>query len=168
MGQPSKIEWQAVADGLQSIFGRAYMECDDYVVTLCWERASKANPRYELAVYVDGCIRGLWITSRWEDNPRYEPQEPLPDVTRRFYRLTRRAMYKAADIKKAERALGKRWMREHGYYAKHLLYVPHWRSVRSCIAHLKLHNTHIRVLSYDDYKVLLAQRQVLQLEAANG
>lgn len=151
MSMPSNKQWDSLRIALDSIYGLAYLRCDGYVLSLNWERAGKTTQRYELAVYVNGFIKGKWMVFR------QKLDEDIPEIARRFYRPSLRQLHSNKHIKGMEKIFGKRYCRAGGYYDKRISCTPYWKTVESCIRHLKKHNQDIEILAYEDYRAATDQ-----------
>lgn len=152
MSQPTKEQWDDLRRGLNSVYGSAYLQCDGYLIHLTWERDKKTCQSYTLAVYVDGYIKGGWMAICQKED------EPITEVARRFYRLSRKQLHNTKYIRQMEKIFGKRHCRTKGYYDKRVSSTPYWNTVDTCTAHLRRHNQDIKILDHDAYRVALNQK----------
>jgi hypothetical protein len=154
VSQPTREQWDQLRQELRSIYGTGYLHCDDYLVSLQWERVAKGRQTYALAVYVDGWIKGEWMVFGKDEDAE------IPDIPRRFYRPSKRQRYPSKDIKQMEKILGKRRTKAWGYYDKKLSCMPYWNTLDTCIRHLVKHNQGIEILTHEAYEAALeAKRQ---------
>lgn len=71
-GSPiTKEQWVAIEFELSHPHGLVKLDCDGYQVSLQVEMAKKL--KYEIAVYVDGFIRGTWLQDDSEEGRRFLP-----------------------------------------------------------------------------------------------
>lgn len=67
--QPSKEQWAQVERGLHGVFGNATLRVDGYTVDLRKSQASES--RLAIVCYVDGWLRGEWLTEDCEERRRF-------------------------------------------------------------------------------------------------
>lgn len=58
----TKEQWKEIEGQLSSPYGRVELRCDGYEITADMQKLK--NLRYCIAVYVDGVIKGEWMTGR--------------------------------------------------------------------------------------------------------
>jgi hypothetical protein len=146
MSQPTKQQWDEIAEEMDRLFGSVFLRCDGYLVSTQLQRDQ--NNRLHIWVYVDAQIKGAWIEI--VDDP-----DQFSDVPKRFYRHSSRQRMSAKQLKGWEKIIGKRACRKRGYYDRRYISSPAWNKPMPLIRHLKKHNTNIEVLTYDEYKVAL-------------
>lgn len=67
----TKEQWVAIEFELSHPHGIVKLDCDGYQVSLQVEMAKKL--KYEIAVYVNGFIRGAWLANDSEEGRRFLP-----------------------------------------------------------------------------------------------
>lgn len=71
-GSPiTKEQWVAIEFELSHPHGLVKLDCDGYQVSLQVEMAKKL--KYEIAVYVNGFVRGAWLMGDSEEGRRFLP-----------------------------------------------------------------------------------------------
>lgn len=138
--QPTKQQWDEIAERLDCLMSPVYLRCDGYLVTAHMVRTRKNS--LGISVGVNGYLyKGIWFGEGWKEH-----EEP-----RRFWRRTTRQRMKAKELKLWEKLLGKRKCKAKGYYEPIIHANPIWLRPRSFIAHLRKHNERIEVIDYDTY-----------------
>ncbi len=142
MTQPTKEQWEEVAEDMNSMFGSAYLKCDGYLLSTRLERDK--NNRLYIAVYVNGYLRGKWV--EFVDDP-----EKFSDIPMRFCRHRSRQLMSSKELKFWEKLIGKRECKKKGYYKRKYYSEPYWPKPGPFIKHLKKHNTDIQILIREEY-----------------
>lgn len=138
--KPTKEQWDEVISSLSRVYHPVYLLCDGYYVEY-----TLIPHEFKLVIhcYVNGWIKGEWFLR--EDGGDY------PEIARRFYRPSVMSRFTRKFIREMEKACGKRYCKEHGYYDKVLLIKPDWLRPRPLIKHLQNSCDDIRIISYDYY-----------------
>ncbi len=144
MSQPSKQEWDDFKQALSGRWGHKHLLCDGYLVAVNIEMCKKRSLHY--AIYVNGKMRGEWVTCVNEDE-----LDQLPEESRRFCMHNKKGR-STKEIKQYERLFGKRECKKRGLYKKMIIPLPYWKSINSLIAHFKKHNESISIITYDEYQ----------------
>lgn len=111
--------------------------------------------RLKIMVYVDDWVRGEWMWCGKESE-----LAEMPEVTRKFYCLTRRNIYNAKQIKVWERFYGsKTKAKACGVYEKHCSSSWFFSSPSAFISHIQKHNDSIELLSADRYRLGLNRKR---------
>lgn len=139
---PPAVSWRPVTAGdwarmecdLSGRFGAVKLRCDGYLIDI--ERALVGKNALGLLVYVNGHIRGEWLLKDCEER-------------RRFLRKTLRRLFRAADVERICKGLGKRdraaCIERLGLERKLEAYELHWGSFDALRRHLIAHNRVIQV-----------------------
>ena len=161
MAMPNKDQWAEIEKLLDRMYCSVYLLCDGYLVEATLRRVAKNNLAIE--IYVNGYIRGEWFGL-------FDKPEDMSEETRRFYMPRQKKKYSAKELKFYEKFYGKRVCRKKGMYDSWIIPKSHWRSAKSFIAHLKKHNSDIRVICADEHKARLDLVMAEQKteEAAHG
>lgn len=64
-----KSDWDKVKEELKGFWGRVELECDGYNVSLVKEQYNEN--KLCIAVYIDGKIKGRWLTEDCEERRRF-------------------------------------------------------------------------------------------------
>lgn len=143
ISQPTKEQWDAIAERLDAMYAPVFLRCDGYLVRAELERTDKN--RLQIVVGVNGYLfKGVWITSAINGDGVH--QEPL-----RFWRPVKRQKMTAKELRLWERLIGKKKCKERGYYEPYIYRHNGWNRPRPFIAHLRQHNERIEVLDYETY-----------------
>lgn len=129
-----QADWDALKAQMDSPWGQMQLQCDQYVVTLQQQTSSKSKS-WETTVYVDGFFKGVW-TQASEDG------QPLHEEARRFYRKVSKALHTRKQIEDWRKVFGKREATKMEA-AKHIYFIPCWKSFNSLKKHLLANNTSI-------------------------
>jgi hypothetical protein len=129
-------DWDALKAQMETPYGVMKLQCDQFELTLVQEVSSKSRS-WSTAVYVDGFIKGEWISA--------QDGQPKCEEARRFLRKVSRALYSKKDIDTRRRILGKREATKLAE-VKYVCFLPNWKSFSSLKKHLIANNDSIRVL----------------------
>lgn len=127
-------DWTKVKEAWGQPYKSIEIEADGYklqLLTTMW------NMKVYMLVYVNGYLEGknfLKHNGQWSD------------IATRFHRSSYKSFWKAKQIKEIEKALGKKYAKEHGYYDKHESKHPDWQSFTSFKRHLLKHNKTISLI----------------------
>ena len=127
-------DWASMERDLSGTFGTVKLRCDGYLIDI--ERTLVDRNRLGLIVYVNGHLRGEWLLKDCEER-------------RRFLRKTLRRVFRAADVERICKGLGKRdraaCVERLGLERKSEAYALHWGSFDALRRHLIAHNRVIQV-----------------------
>lgn len=127
-------DWEKVENKLSYPFGRVKLRIDGHDVVIMVEREGPKSLKYVLAVYVDGFIKGEWITNDCE-------------IRRKFYYKSTRSLLTAKiknspeyiRMKKAQKeALEKKYQYE--------TFNPYFTSFKTLKAHFIKNNDSIELV----------------------
>lgn len=136
MSQPTKQQWDEIAEQLDRLMCPVYLRCDGHLIMA--ELARVEKNRLGIFVSVNGWrYKGEWVTLN--GHKKF-------DEVRRFWRPVKRQKVKRKELKLFERIYGKRECRRRGYYEPNIWPTPVWLRPRPLIQHLRKHNEHIKVL----------------------
>lgn len=132
-----QADWDALKAQMDSPWGQMQLQCDQYVVTLQQQTSSKSRS-WETTVYVDGYIKGEWMSASKDG-------QPLHEEARRFCRKASKALYSRKQIEEYRKVFGKREAAKMEA-RKFVLFWPYWKSFNSLKKHLLANNTSIKRL----------------------
>lgn len=137
--QPTKAQWDEIAEKLDSLFSPVYLRCDGYLVATSLRRAGN---RLVIHVAVNGWdFKGKWASIDGE----------MSEEAKRFWMPRKKAKMTQKYLKSWERLIGKRECRKRGYYDPYVVPMPIWNRPRPLINHLKKHNQSIEIIDYETY-----------------
>lgn len=149
MSQPTKQQWDDIAERLDRLMCPVYLRCDGHLIMA--ELARTEKNRLGIHVSVNGWrFRGEWLPL---------DSREMSEEARRFWRPVKRQKVKRKQLRLFERIYGKRECRRRGYYEPHIWPTPIWLRPRPLINHLKKHNEHIEVIDRSTFWDELQQRQ---------
>lgn len=152
MTQPTREQWDLIAEKLDRQLDPVYLRCDGHLVSAVMARTGKNQ--LGIAVVVNGWrFKGEWLPLDGRG---------MSEEARRFWRPKRRARMSRKQLKLWEKLEGKRECRRRGYYDPLIWPEPVWLRPRPFIRHLKEHNEHIEIIDYETYR-----REVDALHAAD-
>jgi len=122
-------EWKKIEENLKSFYSSVKLKCDAYEVTIMLQRISPM--KNALVVYVNGHIKGEWLTNDCEER-------------RRFLRPVTKSCLSAKDKKRLKKH-GKKFLREMEEKSKYTYYDPYWTSFRALKKHLIDHSDSIEL-----------------------
>lgn len=138
--QPTKEQWDEIAEKLDSLFSPVYLRCDGYLVATSMRRSKN---RLIILVAVNGWeFKGEWLPSG---------DREMSEEASRFWMPRKKARFTRKALKMWEKILGKRECRKRGYYDHYIFPMPYWNRPRPLINHLKKHNQCIEVIDYETY-----------------
>lgn len=128
----TKEEWAALGKELGSVFGRAELLIDGYTVNF---EVQQHKMRLVIAVFVNGWMKGEWLTKKTEECTRFCRPVPV-------------SLYSPKMKKSIAAKFSKRAIKTHfpDFDKKGTYYLPDWRSVTSMKRHLIANNTLISVV----------------------
>lgn len=150
MSRLSKDEQSEIAERLENFWASVFLRCDGYLVKARLQRVS--TNRLVIVVFVDGWIKGEWMS--------FDP-EKVSEEAKRFFRPSSRALYNAKEIKKYEKALGKRKCKKFGVYQKVVIPVPGWSRPMPFIRHVLKMNKSVELIDRETYENELKIKQGL-------
>lgn len=119
----SKEQKQAFIDELSKPYGRVFLLCDGYRITLSVERTSQLS--YRVITYVNGVWEGKWMSGK-NDFPE-----------QKFLNRRERSVVTPKQKAQAEKAFGKRLVAKDPWYSKKIvIYHISWASGKAAINHL--------------------------------
>ena len=128
-------QWKKAENMLSTVLGVVKMKVDGYNITICYAREKPT--KYLLAVYVNGEIRGEWLTTDCE-------------IRRKFYYCGEKQFFSAkekkkifADFTKREQARFEKENHDRLYYK---YYTPYFGSFRTLKAHFIKNNKSIELV----------------------
>lgn len=128
-------DWSRMKANLSGLFGSEELLCDGYKLTI--QRQQNKNRLY-LALYVNGEMKGIWITTDCEER-------------RRFFSTSVKRLYSQKKIDEVMKGLGKRqkekFIAEHKLDKTYTSYSPIWTSFDALRRHLVKNNKEILVLN---------------------
>jgi hypothetical protein len=149
---PTAVQLKEVVARLQYVGEYAFFKVDGYLISA---QVVQVNRAVKIAVYVNGWIKGKWV---WRG--KESELDTMPEIPRKFYCLTKKGHSKK-QIAVWERLYGKREAKNKGVYEKHCFAKYQFSTANAFITHLKKHNQHIEILTYEQYA---AQKQGLAEE----
>lgn len=139
--QPSKAQWDEIAERLDQLYGAIYLRCDGYLVGAMLGRVGTNH--LAITVTVNGwTLKGEWL-------PLYGRE--MSEEARRFWRPKRRQKMSLRQLKLYEKLYGKRECQRRGYYEPTVWPMPLWLRPRPFIAHLKKNNQRIEIIDSETY-----------------
>lgn len=137
--QLSSEEKKKVIDELALPWGRMCLRCDGYLITLRVQQKAGNGMSFEVFAYVNGRMEAKWMM----------PDSVAPES--KFLRKSLRQNVSANERLKAEKAFGKRYVRQSKYYSgSYTLHVPTWSSGKAALNHLCKVCDDIELLSEED------------------
>lgn len=134
MSKPTKEQWLALEKGLFGSYGSAELRVDGYTLSLL--KVLVGESKLEIAIYVDGHMRGEFITIDCEER-------------RRFMRPIRSKVYTGSYRKRLEKLSNKRMRKELGIDIDEgsTRYMPFWTRFTPLRRHLARENESIEIVS---------------------
>jgi len=123
-------EWKEVEEKLKSFYQIVELRCDNYKISLILERMDQF--KNAIVVYVNGKIKGEWMTSECEES-------------RRFFRKVTKSILSPKQ-KKLYNKMSKKLKNELGMKLTYSYYVATWTSFRSLKKHLIEQNQSIELV----------------------
>lgn len=128
----TKEDWKKV-QGAWATHKPIKLEIDGYKVSL-QTQINRKSMEVAMMTFVDGLFKMEWVNG-------------TPDGRAiKFYQRREKSFRSRKEIKQAEKAMGKRWCKKHGIYAKHIYYMPYWKSFNSFKKHILANNEDIKLL----------------------
>ncbi|WP_105198999.1 hypothetical protein [Pseudoalteromonas sp. T1lg10] len=97
----TKEQWSEIETNLAGMLGHARFKLGDHEISV--QRVKKSESTTMLAVYIDHEIKGEWYTK----------SDSRPSCLEQVWRKRTFSVFKAADIKRIEKAFGKRDAKKH-------------------------------------------------------
>ncbi|MCP1375364.1 hypothetical protein [Dyella lutea] len=120
-------QWQELEARLKFPGATVKLQCDGYLVTL---QVQLDRMRMVIAVYVDGWMRGEWMSTDCEQRRRFlRPRTVKPKP------------YTKAQIK----VLGKKWCEQQFAKLTHTYYTPIWPTIPPLRRHFEKHNASVEL-----------------------
>lgn len=122
-------DWKKVESALSSPYGKVDFKIDGYNITVVCVMEKPLH--YCLGVYVDGKIKGEWISRNCE-------------VRRRFYQKHTKSLLDSKQkkrLKREKKAFREEILKEYSYD----WYEPYWKSVRTMKSHFIKNNSSIEL-----------------------
>ncbi len=132
----SKQEKDEIKNRLDCIYNSVNLQCNGYLITARLGRIPKN--KLAIIVYVDGVFKGKWLdaTKPCDEGKRFFPLHKKRAITRKEAKLLK--------MKDDECFF---------YYRK-----PWFSTPNVFVNHICKHNDDIRLIDYDEYKRLLAEK----------
>lgn len=127
----TREQWTQIDNALKSPFGHVVLLVDGYRLTL--DVQPYRVRKYVIAVFVNGWMRGEWVTKDCEER-------------RRFFRPREVFIFKAKARAEFLKRFGKRRFNESGWGKSFICYEPYWNSFAALRRHLIANNESIEVL----------------------
>jgi len=157
---PSKAQFDDVKADLERTYGAQYFLINDHLISA---QTTQSGMKLVIAVYVNG-----WIRSEWLWSGKQSELAQMPEISQRFYALRVSSLYSAKEIKSWEKVYrSKARAKAAGVYQKWCATRSYFSTAGAFIAHIKKHNSDIRILDYADYKVRLDQRTAVDSEVSS-
>lgn len=135
----TKEQWATVKTQLGHPWGRAGLMIDGYRITLEVRRVSATAIRYEIAVFVNGSIKGEYLMNDCEERRRfYRP------IVKKYHSKKERE-----SLLKIGRKTLQRWAKENKLFdpdATYTIYGPSWGTFDPLRRHLEANNDSIELL----------------------
>lgn len=112
-------EWKAAEAKMSDLYGLYKLKADGYILTLAWCPQTKKSMKFEILVYVNGNVKGEWLTTDCE-------------IRRKFYRERKRCMLTA----KEKASIPKRYLKQAKEKYTCSYYYPAFASFNQLKAHL--------------------------------
>lgn len=127
----TKEEWAQVEERLTRQFTPVALMCDGYHLAL---QLKRVGMRLVIAPYVNGVMKGEWLTAESEE-------------CRRFFRPVKKPVWKAESRARMKK-MSKRHLKQLGVNPDETItvYYPWWTSVKALESHLQKHNESIELL----------------------
>lgn len=127
-------DWEKVENELSYPFGRVKLRIDSHDVVIRVEQEGPRSLKYVLAVYVDGHIKGEWITNDCE-------------IRRKFYRKRTKSLLtkdfrKSPVFKRMKKNEQEEWIKKYTYE----YYSPYFTSFKTLKAHFIKNNDSIELI----------------------
>ncbi len=132
----SKQEKDEIKSRLDRIHDTVHLQCDGYLVSARLGHISKT--RLAIIVYVDGVLKGKWLDTT-------KPSEE----GKRFFPLHKKRLYTPKEAKLFKKKADECFF----YYRK-----PWFSTPNVFVNHICKHNDDIRLVDYDEYSRLLAEK----------
>jgi hypothetical protein len=127
-------EWKKAEKAMSTTFGSLKMKIDGYDITVCRERGTPMKD--VLAVYVNGYIKGEWLTQDCE-------------IRRKFYYRTKKSLIKSKDKSEYIKKFGKRafdkFVKANPDKIYYTYYLPYFGSFRTLKSHFTKNNQSIEL-----------------------
>lgn len=131
----TKDQWAQIKNELSSAYGRVKLQCDEYEVALQVERAGER--RYQIITYVNGTLRGKWLTEDCEERRRFlQSTERFifsPKLRNDMLKIHGGRRAKKADVEHINRKI--------------TLYQFHWSSVDALRRHFEKNNKDVTLIA---------------------
>lgn len=127
-------DWEKVENKLSYPFGGVKLRIDGHVIDVMVEKEGPKSLKYVLAVYVDGYIKGEWLTNDC-------------DIRRKFYYKSTRSLITAKmrnspELKKLKKAQKEELEKKYQYET----FYPYFTSFKTLKAHLTKNNDSIELI----------------------
>jgi hypothetical protein len=135
-------DWKYIEDRWGFSYSSIKLKVDGYDITLNVERSGM---KLSMFIYVNGQFKGVDLSTTGKSIGKTEPE--WTEIATRFYRTVKKRMYTAKYIKDMEKAFGKKYLKQKGYYdCFQWIKYPWWLSFSSFKRHLIKYNKSIELV----------------------
>lgn len=127
-------DWEKVENKLSYPFGGVKLRIDGHDINIMVEKEGAKPLKYVLAVYVDGYIKGEWITKDCEIRRKFYCKRTKSLLTKDFR--------KSSVFKRMKKSVQEEWIKEHTYE----YYSPYFNSFKKLKAHFTKNSDSIELI----------------------
>ena len=127
-------DWEKVENKLSYPFGRVKFRIDGHDVVIMVEQEGPKSLKFVLAVYVDGYIKGEWLTNDCEIRRKYYCKRTKSLLTKDFR--------KSPEFKRMKKNEQEEWIKKYTYE----YYSPYFTSFKTLKAHFIKNNDSIELV----------------------
>lgn len=127
-------DWEKVENKLSYPFGVVKLRIDGHTINVMVEKEGSKSLKYVLAVYVDGYIKGEWITNDCEIRRKFYYKRTKSLLTKDFR--------KSSVFKRMKKKEQEEWIEKYRYE----YYSPYFSSFKTLKAHFTKNNNSIELV----------------------
>lgn len=127
-------DWEKIEKKLSYPFGGVKLRIDGHDIDVMVEKEGPKSLKYVLAVYVDGYIKGEWITNDCEIRRKFYYKRTKSLLTKYFR--------KSSVFKRMKKKEQKEWIEKHRYE----YYSPYFSSFKTLKDHFTKNNDSIELV----------------------
>ena len=127
-------DWEKVENKLSYPFGGVKLRIDGHDINIMVEKEGSKSLKYVLTVYVDGYIKGKWLTNDCEIRRKYYCKRTKSLLTKDFR--------KSPVFKRMKKNEQEEWIKKYTYE----YYSPYFSSFKTLKAHFTKNNDSIELV----------------------